>query len=212
MNTDASHQTHDRREFLKVAIPLGCLSCLLGPAQLSASPDESQTLNPQDHKFKADSHMSYERVFRCAYRTWLIPYLKNLADQIGKDQFIEMLKKAALAVGEEEGKALSKKHPDNELRTYADYFESRLTKPGFTNSVLSHENFKKSEKSVSVRITECLYAKTFRDADAADLGYAVACSQEHGFFKGYNSKIKVTRPQTLMQGDECCNIEYTQEA
>ena len=212
MTSDESHQAHDRREFLKTIIPFGCLSCLFGRSALADSPAGSQPLNPQDHKFKADAGMSYERAFQFAFATWLIPHLKNLAHQVGRDQLIEMLKKSSLTIGEEHGKASAQARPNHDLSTYGNHLESMFTKPGFWSSVVSYDNLQKGEKAVSIHFTECLWAKTFRDANAPDLGYAAACFQDYGSIQGFNPKIKLTRSQTLMQGGDHCDFEWTQEA
>lgn len=212
MQTDPSVPSQERRDFLKAILPLGCLSCLLGPSALADPLSQFESLNPQDHKFKSDAGMSYERAFRFAFATWLIPHLKNLADQVGKEQFIEMLKKSSFTIGETSGKAMAKTHADNQISTYGKRLESMLTKPGFWSSVLSYDSLKIDDKALSIHFTECLWAKTFREADASDLGYAAVCFQDYGIFQGYNPKIKLNRSQTLMQGGGHCSFNWTQEA
>jgi desulfoferrodoxin (superoxide reductase-like protein) len=54
--------------------------------------------------------------------------------------------------------------------------------------------------------TECLYAKTFRDQGAADLGYIMLCDTDFAATPAFHPKLRLERTKTLMQGDECCNF------
>jgi len=51
-------------------------------------------------------------------------------------------------------------------------------KKAYENMML-YEVIEESEKVYEMKVTECLWAKTFRDQNAADIGYATIC---HGDF------------------------------
>jgi hypothetical protein len=59
-----------------------------------------------------------------------------------------------------------------------------------------------------VRITECLWARTFREAKAGDLGYAMICHGDIASTKAYNPKITLNRPKILMNGDDECRFHW----
>ena len=48
-------------------------------------------------------------------------------------------------------------------------------------------------------------AKTFREANASDIGYGTLCYWDYGVAEGFSPKIWFTRTKTLMQGHDCCN-------
>ena len=54
----------------------------------------------------------------------------------------------------------------------------------------------------------CLVAKTFREADAADIGYAAICYADFSVANAFNPEIVLTRNKCLMNGDDCCLFEY----
>jgi len=56
---------------------------------------------------------------------------------------------------------------------------------------------------------ECLWAKTFREADAGDIGYAGCCYGDYGMTKSFNPKLKLERNKTLMQGHDCCHFKWS---
>ena len=65
---------------------------------------------------------------------------------------------------------------------------------------------------VEVRVTRCLWAQTFREAGAADIGYAMVCHPDFLAGPAFNPKIRMTRTKTLMLGDDLCNHRWVVEA
>lgn len=67
-------------------------------------------------------------------------------------------------------------------------------------------------QAFEVKITECLWAKTYRDFNAADLGYILSCYPDYASTKAFNPKMRMIQTKTLMQGDDCCNHRIVMEA
>ena len=65
-----------------------------------------------------------------------------------------------------------------------------------------------TEKAFELKITECIWASTFLNAKAGDIGYASVCFGDYAWAEGFNPKIKMIRDKTLMQGHELCNHRY----
>lgn len=65
--------------------------------------------------------------------------------------------------------------------------------------------------SFGTKITECLFAKTFRSSGAADIGNAYESYYDFPAAQAYNPKLKLIRTKTLMVGDDCCNPRYVWE-
>jgi hypothetical protein len=134
----------------------------------------------------------------------MIPVWKHLSDQIGKERFIEMLKKA---VDEAEVKNVESFYKNKPKRDIATLIENLKTDPVYQHA-LTYETVKNTEREAEVRFTECLWAKTFRQANAADIGYALACYTDVPFIKAYNPKIILNRPKVLMHGDSECRFQW----
>ncbi len=62
-----------------------------------------------------------------------------------------------------------------------------------------------------MRVSECLTATVFREADAAHIGYAAVCHADFALPEGFNPKIRLVRTKTLMKGHDCCNHRYVWE-
>jgi hypothetical protein len=67
---------------------------------------------------------------------------------------------------------------------------------------------KDAEKEAELVVTECLWAKTFHQADAADIGYAAICHGDVAATAAFNPKLKMTRSKNLMKGDNECRFQW----
>jgi len=196
----------DRRVFLKTFCA-GSLLCLGCERLQAATADEPA---PPADRFLADSGMSFKDVWAFAYTRSSIPLLKALTEDGDRDRFVEMLKKAAARAVEERTRRDAPPAPANTLRAMLGDLltgESR-----FWSHVLSYTFPEQTETAVEVRVTRCLWAQTFRDAGAADIGYAIICHPDFVSAPAFNPKIRMTRTRTLMEGDDHCNHRWVVEA
>ncbi|MBN2584079.1 MAG: L-2-amino-thiazoline-4-carboxylic acid hydrolase [Planctomycetes bacterium] len=60
-----------------------------------------------------------------------------------------------------------------------------------------------------VRITRCYHAEVFAEQDARDVGLKFMCAGDEAMIAGFNPKIRLERPELLMNGDACCHFIYT---
>jgi len=200
-----------RREFLLNILPAGTLFSL-GCGNLSAwtAGQEVQKAVEKKHKFQEDSGMSYEEVFNFAFNFRVIPLLQNLAQRLKGRDFIEMLKAMTNEMNIGWGREAARISPKNDLAAFTSGNKKRFSSP-FWNHVLTYTIVEDTKKVFEKKITECLFAKTFREANASDIGYATHCYGDFGFVEGFNPKIRLTRTKTLMQGDDCCHFRWVWE-
>ncbi|UCC73181.1 MAG: L-2-amino-thiazoline-4-carboxylic acid hydrolase [Gemmatimonadota bacterium] len=198
-----------RRDFFTKILPAGTLACL-GCTRLcglfqSAYAQEAD----QQHKFLADAEMSYADTFGFAFAGYYIPAMKGLQAQIGEDEFIEMLKQASMEAGRQGGENQARSVAANDLAT----FVTPLTDPDrFWQHALTWEIVENTDTTFGVEISECLWARTFREAEAADIGYAGICHGDFAWASGFNPQMRMERTKTLMQGHDCCNHRWILEA
>lgn len=199
-----------RRHFLKSVIPAGTLFCL-GCNNLLALPGlEGRQENPsKKHKFLEDSGMSFKEVYDFAFKNHSIPLLQNLEKEIGKDKFIEMLKEVSSEAARQNAQNQAKSLPKNDFAAFTAWSRD-LNR--FWKHVLTFDVVEDTDEAFEVKITECLWAKTFREMDAGDLGYATICHGDYAYAQGFNPKIRMIRTKTLMQGHDFCNHRYIWEA
>ncbi len=196
-----------RRQFLSCILP--CAAFCMGNAIPLALAQDEKPIDPEvKHKFQTDSGMTLESVFQFAFRDH-IRTLQFLWEYIGTDLFIESLKKSRAKAGHIYGSLQAETLGSNSFETYVNEFK----KPSkFWDNVLTTRIIEDTPNAFEVEITECLWAKTFRDADAPDLGYICICHPDFAMAEGFNPKIKLIRTKTLMQGHDCCNHRWVFEA
>ena len=188
----------DRRELVFKIFPACALMCRGAAAQPAAA----------KHKFSEKSEMTYEQIYEFAYGGF-IPLMKNLAEELGKDKFDALLKKAASKAAAQQAKQQAAKQGKNDLAAFMAPLKS---KDPLWQHVLTFEFVEDTEKAVEIKVTECLWAKTFRDREAAEIGYPAVCHTDFASAPAFNPKMKMTRTKTLMQGHDCCNHRWTMAA
>ena len=198
-----------RRSFLKAVMPVGPLLCLGGGCLLRAFQVEEKTKAAgQKHKFLADSGMSFAEAFIVAYVA-PITIWRGLEGEIGREKLHEMMKRVIDLAARQQKAEFPKKAGNNDLATYTRNFR----KPdSFWQNVLTFQVIEDTPQAFEVKVTECLWAKTYRDFNAGDLGYILSCYADFASAEGFNPKMRMIRTKTLMQGDDCCNNRYIIEA
>ena len=198
-----------RRKFFRTLIT-ACPLFYLGGIELFASPEEEKLVQDtgEKHKFLENSNLNYAQVFDFAFAGFFLPIIRNLGNKMDKGEYIEALKRAAEAAGKQSGQFMAKSSPEISLAAYA----SVLKNPDpFWQHALSTEIVEDKEKAFEIKVTECLWAKTFREAQAGDIGYATICYQDYAMSRGFSSKLEMIRTKTLMQGDEYCDHRWVWE-
>ena len=202
MNAKTSFFEQSRRQFLSKILPAGsffCFGCINLPSY--AQTEGKPTVSTTQRKFLENSGMSFQEVYDFAFKEFYIPIMQNLANEIGKDEFIEMLKRASSEIGAQSGQDKAKSLQKNDLAAYA----SNLKANELYKHVLTYEIVEETDKAVQLNITECLWAKIFREAKASEIGYAAICYPDYAWTSAFNPKMKFIRTKTLMQGHDCCN-------
>lgn len=198
-----------RRKFLLSAFPAGAFLCLGGGHLLAYSPGgKSPKFQSEKHKFLNDSGMTYQAVFQFAYQSGYIPVMKKLAEKIGKAKLIEFIKESVDESAGEIIGGMANNLPKRDLATFA--LTLKNPDPLFKNALI-FEILEDSANVFAIKVKECLWAKTFRESDAADIGYAAICHGDFAMAKAFNPKLRMLRTKTLMQGHDCCDHKWVWE-
>lgn len=150
--------------------------------------------------------MSWDGIFQFAFRRSLIPAMKGLASQLGEEKLVGMLQECS---SETARKGMAQRPPGN--RDFATWVGNMKATPPLFQHALAFEIVEDTPKAFEFRISKCLWAKTFRDGDAAAIGYACICHPDFAVASAFNPKLKLIRTKTLMQGHDCCNHRYVME-
>jgi hypothetical protein len=161
---------------------------------------------PGGHSWTEKADLTWEQMFRFAYQKDLIPVLKALSEQLGPEEFVHMLKEAGDAVVRKKTAGRPPRVPD--LVTFAANMKNA---PPLIQHALETEIVEQTPEAFEYRVNKCLWAKMFREENAADIGYAMVCYPDYAVAKGLNPELKLIRTKTLMQGDDSCSLRYVME-
>ena len=193
MKNTSSSDSIKRRQFITRSCALGTSLCF-GCSHFFSSAigqDVKPVKSFQDIIAK-NAGMNYEQVFNFAYRETLIPLLVTISRQMGREKCVELLQSAT-----------------DEIYSQPDFmprYENNLPEQ-FWGDVLNLEVVENSNDVRIYKITKCLWAKTFRESDASDIGYAVMCYGDYGSASARKEKLE--RETTLMQGHDACLLKWT---
>ncbi len=191
----------NRRELFSI-LPAGAAGCLGCVGSTVCGGQAAPPAAPWTEK----ADLSWESIFRFTFQRNYIPIMKSFADRIGKEKLLSMLRETQ----DELARRGMARRPESQ-RTWAVWTAGlRSPDPMFQHALVA-EIVEDSEHAFEFRVKQCLWAKSFRDADAADIGYAGVCHPDFAVASAFNPRMKLIRTKTLMQGDEYCNHRYVIE-
>jgi len=158
------------------------------------------------HKFQERmiSEMTYEQYFRDRCHE-MICLARELEQLLCRNKTLEVMGRAR----EKYILELTKKERGL-IRNFEDFKASEKTEnasPYFSHTLTLTYPEETSDR-LTLHVTECLWAKVFKEINATDLGYVLFCQPDFAYAKACHPKIKMRRTKTLMQGDDCCNHTF----
>jgi hypothetical protein len=73
---------------------------------------------------------------------------------------------------------------------------------------LAYEVLKQTPDAFQVNVTECRYARFYKEIGAPELGFLLTCSADFSHAEGFGAGVQLTRTQTIMQGATHCDFRY----
>ena len=191
-----------RREFVTRTATVCSLFCIGGGSLFALfRSGQEDNPSPEKHKFQKDTGMSYDDLGKFVVGRMFVPMFGAVAAKVG----IDVVQKAVLDQVQKRVAARVKSMPKRELADLTQNFKSQ---DPFNINTWTKEIIQDTDTVFEMRVSECLWAKAFREANAADLGFKIICSADYVTAETFNPKIKLIRDKTLMQGHDCCNHKY----
>ena len=196
----------DRRKFLTQVVPACSLACLwAGASGADGKATPGAEKDDQKHKFDVQTDMKMSPSQRVSLQNGnFIDFIKTLQNELDEEELIRLLEVHSAGVGRRVGENQAKRSPDDSFQTYISTFKS----PRMAN-MLTLEIVEDTEKVFELRVTECVWAKVFRDAGlGGPVGQAAICNMDYYWPTAFNEDFKMERDKTLMQGDAYWNHRY----
>jgi hypothetical protein len=135
----------------------------------------------------------------------LVPLVRVLQVELGEDRANAIVRKAIGDLYRRYGEKWWRKQVARDLgekmASAWDWFA--------TGDALDYEVIKQTPEAFELNVTECRYAKFYKEIGAPELGFLLTCSADFTFAEGFGADVQVTRTQTIMQGASHCDFRYT---
>jgi hypothetical protein len=128
----------------------------------------------------------------------------SLREEIGEERARAVLARAVQRMAEEMGRALAQTAPEG---ASLEHFRSLqpLWRAGGALEVIEEDA---PSGAYHFRVTRCRYAEMYRELGMAELGAILSCGRDGALSGGYDARLTLERPQTLMEGASCCLFRY----
>lgn len=197
-----------RRNFLTKAVPACALACVFSKEVFGMShgiiqQDKPQSVHKFDKEIELRNPMTNRQLRTIANRNF-IRFCKSLVESMGEEKAIKIFKNYTSGTMMAIGQNMAKQNGDNGFASYIKIFkEPRML------DILTMDIIEDTDKCFEIKVTECLAHEVYKaEKFDGEFGNACVCHGDFAWAEGYNSKIKLVRDKTLMQGHGYCNHRY----
>jgi hypothetical protein len=135
----------------------------------------------------------------------LVPLVKALQAELGEERANAIVRKSLGDLYRKYGENWWRKQGARNLgEKMASAFD------GFAaGDALDYEVVKQGPDAFELKVTECRYAKFYKEIGAPELGFLLTCSADFSMAEGYGADVQLIRTQTIMQGASHCDFRYS---
>ena len=131
------------------------------------------------------------------------PLLAALADEFGRERVLEIAREVIIQIACQQGAQIAEIRGGRSLAQFADSLEDWKK-----DDALHIDILEQSETRFSFNVTRCRYAELYQALGMAELGEILSCNRDFSLIEGFNSRIHLTRTQTIMAGAAFCDFRY----
>jgi hypothetical protein len=131
------------------------------------------------------------------------PLVRAFAEEMGQERALAVVREVIRDLARQGGSDLAQSLGEQTLTAFA-----RSLDRWRENGALEIDVLEQSAERLSFNVTRCRYAEMYRALGLADLGASLSCQRDYALAQGFNSKIELTRTQTIMEGAPLCDFRF----
>ncbi|MBB4287002.1 L-2-amino-thiazoline-4-carboxylic acid hydrolase [Roseospira goensis] len=131
---------------------------------------------------------------------------ETLVEHVGEEAARAALRDAVTRMAEETGAAMAAEDRARgpvTLETFAERLALWQQDDALTLEVLERR-----PDRLAFNVVRCRYAEVYEDMGVRHIGDLLSCNRDGQFICGYDSRMTLTRTQTIMQGADHCDFRY----
>ncbi len=134
----------------------------------------------------------------------LVPLVKTLQAELGEERANAIVRKALgdlyRKYGEKWWRTQGAGNLGEKMASAFDMFAA--------GGALDYAVVKQAPDAFEINVTECRYARFYKEIGAPELGFLLTCSADFPMAEGFGADVQLTRTQTIMQGASHCDFRY----
>lgn len=132
----------------------------------------------------------------------LASMLKDFIDAIGYDKAMAIATQTIQKDGAKAGRAMAEKYGGNGISDLLRVIEEVWAR----EKALEFEVLEKTEIRLRFNVTRCRYAELYDRLGIKEFGYCFSCNRDVPLIRAFNSRLKLLRTRTIMEGDPICDF------
>ena len=134
------------------------------------------------------------------------PVIRAFQRELGVERANAIALEAITEMARQRGRELARELGRNDLEAFAQAMEAL-----FDQGDLEVEVVERTPTRYSFRITRCRFLDMYRELGIPDLAAILSCGRDFALCQGFNPRIRLSRPRTLVDGAPGCDFTYTLE-
>jgi hypothetical protein len=131
------------------------------------------------------------------------PLVRAVIDELGETKTLDLLRNVITNLAREAGADLARELGEASLPAFAQALDR--WKAGGALEITMIES---SSEKLDFDVTRCRYAEMYRALGLQELGGSLSCCRDFALIEGFNSKVSLTRTQTIMEGATHCDFRF----
>ena len=132
------------------------------------------------------------------------PIYEEMAAELGEEKARRILGSAIRKAAIEQGRTLAA--ASGEPTGIAGF--AKLLERWTANDALRIEVLEQDDERFDFNVVRCRYSEMYREMGLGDIGALLSCNRDGAFCEGYDERLELSRPQTIMSGASHCNFRY----
>ena len=132
---------------------------------------------------------------------------EEMVASLGAEQARTILTRAVVKLAKGAAAEMAREAPEGPSLEHFISLQPRWTR----GDALEIEVLRADAEHYDFNVKRCRYAEMYRAMGLAELGGMLSCNRDGAFCEGYDPKLKLTRPQTIMNGAPHCDFRYRYE-
>ncbi len=135
------------------------------------------------------------------------PLINGFIKEFGKDMSLKVVREVIKSLARESGAKFAAACKGNSL----DDFFNVIFPLWSQDDALRFDILEKTPGRLSMDVKRCRFAEMYRESGLIELGYELSCARDFALAEGFNSKIRLSRTQTIMEGADFCDFRFIYE-